>query len=86
MIPYRLQKAIKQPYLWSRSGSQNVILRWNDLTLEYPSSFSFFFFFLAVLDLSFLVIVFDLQIEKNKTLLAENGNKIEDYLSLLILQ
>lgn len=47
----------------------------NDLNIEYLSSFSFLFS--AVLDLSFfLVIVFDIQIRKNKTSLAKNGNKI----------
>lgn len=51
-------------------------MRSNDLNSVRISSW-FFFFFSAILDLSFfLVIVFDLQIGKNKTFLAENGNKI----------
>lgn len=61
-------EASQDPRMW--------FVRSNDLNSVRISSW-FFFFFSAILDLSFfLVIVFDLQIGKNKTFLAEKGNKI----------
>lgn len=60
-------------------------MRSNDLNSVRISSWFFFFFLLAILGLSFfLVIVFDLQIGKNKTFLAENGNKIGVRLFLFV--
>lgn len=60
-------------------------MRSNDLNSVRISSCFFFFFLLAILGLSFfLVIVFDLQIGKNKTFLAENGNKIGVRLFLFV--
>lgn len=60
-------------------------MRSNDLNSVRISSWFFFFFLLAILGLSFfLVIVFDLQIGKNKTFLAKNGNKIGVRLFLFV--
>lgn len=69
-------EASQDPRMW--------FVRSNDLNPVRISSWVFLFF-LAILDLSFfLVIVFDLQIGKNKTFLAENGNKIGVRLFLFV--